>query len=107
MDSLRFLVFYARNRWRRSAGGTRQKLSIPLKLTKIVQRCQQYCPAMLHPIQAQQCCLILLTTLNSVGSTPLFSPVFINLEQAGGNICRVVQLTQKSETSAEFPSLLD
>ena len=49
--------------------------------------CQQYFSALLHPItgliQAQQLvhCSILLTTLNNVGSTTLFIPVFNNFQQ--------------------------
>ena len=47
----------------------------------IVQCCQQHCSALLHPIQAQQYCSVLLTTMNNVGSKTLFNPVFINPEQ--------------------------
>ena len=41
----------------------------------------RYCSALLHQIQAQQYCSILLTTVNNVGSTTFFSLVFINPEQ--------------------------
>jgi hypothetical protein len=41
----------------------------------IVHSCQQYWTILLHPIQAQQHCSILLTSVNNVGSKTLFSPV--------------------------------
>ena len=41
----------------------------------IVHSCQQYWTILLHPIQAQQYCSILLTSVNNVGSKTLFSPV--------------------------------
>jgi hypothetical protein len=41
----------------------------------IVHSCQQYWTIFLHPIQAQQHCSILLTSVNNVGSKTLFSPV--------------------------------
>ena len=47
----------------------------------IVQGCQQYCSAMLHLIQAQQYCLILLIVQNSVASKIFFNPVLTNHDQ--------------------------
>jgi hypothetical protein len=41
----------------------------------IVHSCQQYWTILLHPIQAQQHCSTLLTSVNNVGSKTLFSPV--------------------------------
>ena len=41
----------------------------------IVHSCQQYWTILLHPIQAQQYCSILLTSVNNVGSKTLFNPV--------------------------------
>jgi hypothetical protein len=41
----------------------------------IVHSCQQYWTILLHPIQAQQHCSILLTSVNNVGRKTLFSPV--------------------------------
>jgi hypothetical protein len=38
----------------------------------IVYSCQQCCTILLHPIQAQQYCSILLTSVNNVGRTTLF-----------------------------------
>ena len=46
---------------------------------QIVHSCQQYWTILLHPIQAQQYCSILLTSLNNVGSKTLFKPVFNNI----------------------------
>jgi hypothetical protein len=37
--------------------------------------CQQYWTILLHPIQAQQYCSILLTSVNNVGRKTLFNPV--------------------------------
>ncbi len=73
--------------WVNSRSYTRQKWSTCSGLMKtcrieqcfavhIVQCCQQYCSALLHPIQAQQHCSILLTTMNNA-----LHPVFINPEQ--------------------------
>ena len=41
----------------------------------IVQGCQQWLTTLLHAIQPQQYCSMLLTTINNVGSTTLFNPV--------------------------------
>ena len=41
----------------------------------IVQGCQQWLTTLLHAIQSQQYCSMLLTTVNNVGSTTLFNPV--------------------------------
>jgi hypothetical protein len=41
----------------------------------IVHSWQQYWRILLHPIQAQQYCAILLTSVNNVGSKTLFNPV--------------------------------
>ena len=41
----------------------------------IVQGCQQWLTTLLHAIQPQQYCSMLLTTVNNVGSTTLFNPV--------------------------------
>ncbi len=63
-------------------GLSRGKISrINGRVVSMVQCCQQYCSALLHPIQAQQYCSILLTTMNNVGSTTLSNPVFIKPEQ--------------------------
>jgi hypothetical protein len=37
--------------------------------------CCPHCSQLLHPIQAQQYCSILLTSVNNVGSKTLFNPV--------------------------------
>jgi hypothetical protein len=37
--------------------------------------CSQLSTMLLHPIQAQQYCSILLTSVNNVGSKTLFNPV--------------------------------
>jgi hypothetical protein len=42
----------------------------------IVHSCQQYWTILLHPIQAQQHCSILLTSVNNVGSKTLFNRQF-------------------------------
>ena len=41
----------------------------------IVQGCQQWLTTLLHAIQPQQYCSMLLTAINNVGSTTLFNPV--------------------------------
>ena len=41
----------------------------------IVQGCQQWLTTLLHAIQSQQYCSMLLTTVNNMGSTTLFNPV--------------------------------
>jgi hypothetical protein len=41
----------------------------------IVHGCQQYWTILLHPIQAQQYCSIVLTSVNNVGGKTLFNPV--------------------------------
>ena len=40
----------------------------------IVQGCQQWLTTLLHAIQPQQYCSMLLTTVNNVGSTTLLNP---------------------------------
>jgi hypothetical protein len=40
----------------------------------IVHSCQQYWTMLLHPIQAQHYCSMLLTSVNNVGSKTLFNP---------------------------------
>ena len=40
-----------------------------------VHSCEQHRSALLHLIRTQQCCSLLLTTVNNVGSTTLFNPV--------------------------------
>ena len=41
----------------------------------IVQVCQQWSTTLLHAIQPQQYCSMLLTAISNVGSTTLFNPV--------------------------------
>jgi hypothetical protein len=43
--------------------------------TLFTASCQQYWTILLHPIQAQQYCSILLTSVNNVGSKTLFNSV--------------------------------
>lgn len=45
----------------------------------IVQGCQQYWTTLLHPIQAQQYCSVLLPTINDVSSKTLFNPDHVNI----------------------------
>jgi hypothetical protein len=44
-------------------------------LFTVVNNIEQYCTILLHLIQAQQYCSILLTSMNNVGSKTLFNPV--------------------------------
>ena len=41
----------------------------------IVQGCHQWLTTLLHAIQPQQYCSMLLTAINNMGSTTLFNPV--------------------------------
>ena len=59
----------------------------------IVHSCQQYWTILLHPIQAQQYCSILLTSVNNVGSKTLFKPVFNNIVLQAGVFCCVDYLS--------------
>ena len=82
----------------------------------IVQGCQQYCQHCYTCLQANSgssTCSVLLTTLNNVGSTTLFSPVFIRPEQVvrfllctqilpTGSVVSTVALSSASRTSNKF-----
>ena len=46
----------------------------------IVQGCEQHCATLLHPIQPQQYCSILLKTMRNVGSTTLLNPVILKAQ---------------------------